>query len=356
MARIYLNRQKLKNNYDKLSSIVNEADIKWGVVSKLLCGTEKFIQEIINLGITEFHDSRLNNLKKVKKLLPASKTVYIKPPAKKSLKGIISYADVSFNTQLSTILLLNEEAKKQNKTHQIIIMIEMGDLREGVLGEKLIDFYGKVFELSNIEVIGIGTNFNCLYGVMPSHDKLIQLALYKQLIELKFQVDLPIISGGSSVLIPLILQKQVPKSINHLRIGEVLFFGKNLYTGTTINGFCDDVFTLEVELIEVLEKPKVPVGEFAPNPSGEMYSVNPKDIGKKSYRAIADIGLLDINPDYLIPENNEIECIGASSDMLVFDLKNNPNNLNAGDTISFKLNYMGALSILNSYYIEKLVV
>ena len=39
-----------------------------------------------------------------------------------------------------------EEAQKQNKTHKIIIMIEMGDLREGVLGEDLLHFYKEIFK------------------------------------------------------------------------------------------------------------------------------------------------------------------------------------------------------------------
>jgi predicted amino acid racemase len=356
MARIFLHKSRLKNNFDQIQKIVTPQNIEWGVVSKLLCGTEDYLKELIKLGVKEFHDSRLNNLKKVKKLLPSATTVYIKPPAKRSIKGIVEVADVSLNTQLSTIKLLNEEAKRQNKVHKIIIMIEMGDLREGVLGENIVTFYGKVFELSNINVIGIGTNFNCLYGVMPSEDKLVQLALYKQIIELKFNVKLPFISGGSTVLLPLIKQGLVPKGINHMRIGEALFFGKDLFTNTTLDGFYDNVFELETEVIEVLQKPKVPSGQLAENPSGEVFEINPEDIGKKSFRAIIDIGLLDINPDYLIPYDNNFELTGASSDMLVFDIGKNESNLNAGDTVKFKLTYMGALGVLNSFYVEKLLV
>ena len=132
------------------------------------------------------------------------------------------YADVSFNTEFETIRLISEEAVRQNKKHKIIIMIEMGDLREGVLGDNLIDFYSSIFKLPNIEIVGIGTNLNCLNGVMPSHDKLIQLSLYKQLIDATFKVKIPWVSGGSSVTIPLLLKKMLPTGINHFRIGQTL--------------------------------------------------------------------------------------------------------------------------------------
>src|SRR5690606_16118860 len=104
----------------------------------------------------------------------------------------------------------SQEAKRQDKIHKIIIMIEMGDLREGVLGEELMDFYQQIIHLSNIEIRGIGTNLNCLSGVMPTQDKLIQLSLYKQLIEAKFNIQIPWVSGGTSVAIPLILKNARP--------------------------------------------------------------------------------------------------------------------------------------------------
>ncbi len=355
MAFLKLKRESLQHNYQFISDILDKEGIEWGVVSKLLCGTKNYIQELIDLGVTEIHDSRVSNLKTVKLLAPEVQTVYIKPPAKKAIKSIIKYADVSFNTELSTIRLLSEEAGKQGKLHKIIIMIEMGDLREGVLGEQLLDFYGKIFQLPNITVVGIGTNLNCLNGVMPSQDKLIQLSLYKQLIEAKFSREIKWVSGGTSVVFPLLLMHQLPKGVNHFRIGELLYFGNNLFSNTPVEGMKDDVFTLHAQIIELIEKPKVPVGELQTNPSGEQFEINEEDYGKTSYRAILDFGLLDITTDYLIPMDEDITITGASSDMIVIDLGEKNRNLKVGDWIRFNLKYMGALGLLNSHYIEKIV-
>lgn len=355
MAYLKLKRKSLHHNYQFIAEKLDTAGIEWGVVSKLLCGTKNYIQELIDLGVREIHDSRVSNLKTVKQLDNGIQTVYIKPPAEKAIKNVIKYADVSFNTELSTIRLLSEEAHRQKKMHKIIIMIEMGDLREGVLGDQLLDFYGKIFELPNISVVGLGTNLNCLYGVMPSQDKLIQLSLYKQLVEATFNRKIPWVSGGTSVVFPLLLNSQLPKGINHFRIGEMLYFGNNLFTDEIVKGMQSDVFTLHAQIIELIEKPKVPIGEMQTNPSGEQYEIDEKDYGKMSYRAILDLGLLDISTDFLIPLDKGVKITGASSDMIVIDLGSTKRNYKVGDWVKFKLKYMGALSLLNSNYIDKIV-
>ncbi|EQC47104.1 alanine racemase [Bacteriovorax sp. Seq25_V] len=355
MAHIKLYRERLKKNYDELKKILEREKIEWGIVTKLLCGNEKFLEEVINLGNLELHDSRITNLKRIKKINNEIQTVYIKPPAKRYVKSIVEFADVSLNTELETILLLNEEARRQSKVHKIIIMIELGDLREGILGSELENFYSKIFELKNIEIVGLGSNFNCLNGVMPSQDKLIQLSLYKSLLEARFNKSIPFVSGGSTVVLPLIRKKTVPKSINHFRIGEALYFGKDLMSGNTFSNMRDDVFELNAQIIELMKKPMTPFGEFGENPSGDMYEPSEDEVVSESYRAIIDVGLLDVNPSFIFPHDEAIKIIGASSDMIVLDLGNNKKKYSVGDDLKFNLKYMGALSLINSKYIDKTV-
>lgn len=354
MACLTLYKDKLAHNYQYLTNLFHENQMSWGVVSKLLCGNKKYLELLIGLGVEEIHDSRISNLKTIKSINPRVQTVYIKPAAKRTISKVVKYADVSMNTEYFTMKLLSEEAARQDKIHKVIIMIETGDLREGIMGENLVQFYDKVFELPNLEIIGIGTNLNCLHGVMPSQDKLIQLCLYKQIIELKYNVKIPWISGGTSVTIPLIQNKQIPKGVNHFRIGETLFFGANLFEENTIEGMHDDVFVLATEIIEISEKPMVPIGTLAANPQGDIVEIDESLYGKTTFRAIIDIGLLDIDPKYLITNNDhDFEIVGASSDMLVLDLGENKKGYHVGDQLTFKLKYMGALALLNSNYIEK---
>lgn len=356
MAFIELHRERLRKNYEHLDAMFKNRGIEWAVVGKMLCGNKKFLKEVIDLGAKQICDSRVSNLRAVKSLKSDIETIYIKPPAKRSIPEIVDVADISMNTEYETIRLLADEAKKQKKTHKIIIMIEMGDLREGVLWDEFMEFYGKVFELPNIDVVGIGTNLNCLNGVMPNQDKLIQLSLYEQLIEAKFNKNIPYVSGGSSVTIPLIKKTILPAGISHFRVGETLYFGNDLVTDEVFPEMDGEVFRLYAEIIELSEKPIVPNGELGENLTGEVKEFDERDFGKTSCRAILDLGLLDADLDHIKPLDGTLEFSGASSDMIVVDLGENPKQYKVGDILPFKIDYMGALNAMNSNYIEKVVV
>jgi len=355
MAYLKLYRNELQHNFNYLDKLFKQNKIKWGITTKLFCGNRAYLNEVINLGVGEVHDSRVSNLKVIKEIDPDTLTIYIKPPPKDIVRDVVKYADISLNTELSTLHKLSDEAQRQDTTHKVIIMIELGDLREGVMRDDLINFYEKVFRLPGIEVVGLGTNLNCLHGVMPDGDKLIQLSLYKQIIELRFKKEIPLVSGGTTVTIPLLLRNQLPEGVNHFRVGEALFFGKNLFTDGVIEGMSDQVMELYSQIIELSEKPVVPTGDLGVNPQGKAVQIEEDDYGKTSYRAIIDIGVLDIQPNYLVPVDDNIKITDASSDMLVLDVGSNPNKYKVGDMIRFKLKYMGALGLMSSDYIEKRV-
>ncbi|HTO15190.1 MAG TPA: alanine racemase [Edaphocola sp.] len=353
MAFITLNTKKLKDNFNHLNTLFSKNNIEWSPVVKVLCGNKLFLEQINLLGVKQVCDSRVSNLKAIRAINPDIETVYIKPPPKRSIKSIVKYADVSFNTELATIKLLSQAAVEQNKLHKIVIMIELGELREGVLREEFIDFYEKVFKLANIQVVGIGTNLTCMYGVLPNHDKLIQLSLFTQLIEAKFNRKIPYISGGASVTIPLIDKGLLPKAVNHFRVGETLFLGTDVYNNRPFEKMHNDVFKLFAEIIELNEKPSFPSGELGYNLNGDKIELDKELQGTFTLRAILDLGLLDIDPSHIQPIDNTIKIIGESSDMIVIDLGENSKNKKVGDLIEFSLDYMGLLRIMSSNYVVK---
>lgn len=353
MAFITLNKRKLRDNYEKLDELFAAHHIRWAIVSKLLCGNRKYLEALNELGIKQICDSRVTNLKTVKSINPDMETVFIKPPAKRSLKSVVEFADISFNTELETIKLLSKAAVDAGKMHKIVIMIELGELREGVMREHLVEFYSDVFKLPGIEVIGIGTNLTCMYGVLPNHDKLIQLCIYKELIETKFNRKIPYVSGGASVTIPLIENGLLPAGVNHFRVGETLYLGTNVYHNTTFESMHNDVFKLYAEVIEISEKPSVPMGELGHNLTGDVMEFDQQSQSESTHRAIVDIGLLDIEAEHFKPVEEYMQVVGSSSDMTVIDLGTNEKNIKTGDLIEFKMDYMGILRIMHSKYIDK---
>ena len=353
MAYLTLNKKKLKDNYEELDLFFKKRNISWSVVAKMLCGNEKYLQEIIKMGVRQICDSRLSNLEMIKSIDPTIETIYIKPPAKANIDRIVEFADISFNTEFETIKLLSQAAGEQGKLHKIMVMIELGELREGVMRDQFVDFYSRIFKLPNIEVVGIGANLTCMYGVLPNEDKLIQLCLYKELVEAKFNRKIPYVSGGTSVTIPLIQKDILPAGINHFRIGETFYLGTDAYHNKPFESMHNDVFKLCAEVIELNEKPMVPNGEFGQNMTGEKPEFDQRNVGLSSYRAIIDVGLLDIEVNHLVPVDQSMDIAGASSDMIVMDLGTNPKRYKVGDIIEFRMDYMGLLRLMNSNYIEK---
>ncbi|MFQ5448081.1 MAG: alanine racemase, partial [Saprospiraceae bacterium] len=339
------------HNFDYLNKRFSNYDKDWGIVTKILCGNKEYLKEIVKLNPKEVHDSRLSNLELLKELAPDIQRVYIKPPPTKSIKRLVACADVSFNTHISTIEKINVEAKRQGIIHKVMVMIELGDLREGIMRENVLAFYEKTFELEHINVVGIGANLNCLNGILPSKDKLIQLSLYKELINTKFNSNIKWVSAGTSITLPILSKKQVPKGCNHFRIGETLYFGNNILSNTPFSKMRQDVFTFKAEVIELKEKPIVATGMQGTNLMGEQPEIEQEKLGQNSIRAILDVGVLDVKPEDITPLQKGVKIVGGSSDMIIVDVGDNINNIKLGDTLSFKPNYTGVLSLMNSRYI-----
>lgn len=361
MAELVVKTENIIHNIQKLDIFLKEHDIQWSLVSKVLSGDINFLRKILTDDIvSRLHsvgDSRISSLKTIKRLNPNLITIYIKPPAQNLVKNIVQYADISVNTSYRTIEALSDEAVQQKKNHKIIIFIELGELREGVVRENIVDFYKKVFELPNIEIVGIGSNLGCMYGVEPTYDKLLQLSLFKQLLEQMFNKKIPLISGGSSITLPLISKKLVPKSINHFRIGETAFFGTSPLENKRFYKLSTDTFRFNANIIEMEEKSNVPDGNISQASIGHTSDTVLEQPAFQTYRAILDFGILDVDVNDLTPKDKNIEFIGTTSDMTVYNVGKNINmhlkqKYMVGKKLSFNTNYMATARLMNSKFID----
>lgn len=356
MNRVTIDFQGLRHNIKIIKGWMDKHQASWTVVTKVLCGHTNTLTALQSLGIKSMGDSRLANLRAIEKITPDLETWYLRVADLSSVKDVVSLADVSLNSETEVISSLNDEAKKIDRVQRIIIMIELGDLREGILPGSLIKFYETVFDLSNIEVLGIGANLGCLAGAVPNIDQFTQLALYRELLELKFKRKLQLISAGSSAVLPLLLEGTLPKAINHFRIGEAIFLGTDLINGGTLPGLKDDAIILEAEIAEIKEKGLVPLAETISMTPFESDQVN-GDLspGQRGFRALVSVGQLDTEITGLTPVNSEYHIAGASSDVTVVNIGDDQSGLKVGDTIKFRLNYAALLRLMSGKYIEKVV-
>lgn len=334
-------------------------DVEWTLVTKVVGGykplLEKILQPDVILGTHSIGDSRVSSLKTIKQINHKLVTMYLKPPSSAYIKSVIKYADISLNTEYSTIKKLNEEAKAQHKTHKIIIMIELGELREGVVRDKFLDFYSKVFELSNIRVIGIGTNLGCMYGIEPTFDKLIQLSLYEQLIEIKFKRDLNLVSGGSSITLPLLAKGKIPKSVNHLRIGEAIFLGTSPLTNKKFSNLSTNAFEFDANIVELEKKEQLPDGIIGDGNVGHADLASKSVTNALEYKAVLDFGVVDVDIDNIKPKD-DAQFVGTTYDLTVYRLGINPKKYKTGKYFRFSPDYMAVARLMNSKFIEKKIV
>ncbi|MBN1300906.1 MAG: alanine racemase [Melioribacteraceae bacterium] len=359
MAVLKVNTNIIIGNIRKLSSYLNQNNITWSLVTKILNGNRAILERILqDNSIKSTHsvgDSRISNLKLIKQINPDIVTMYIKPPAVNLAKTIINYVDISLNTSYRTIKALNDEAGKAGKRHRVIVMIELGELREGILRENILSFYEEIFKLKNIVVEGIGTNLGCMYGVEPTYDKLIQLNLYKMLIEAKFNKSLNLVSAGSSITLPLINQQKIPVGVNHFRIGESAFMGVSPFDNKKFMNLSGNAFDFSAEVLEVEKKEYIPDGNIGDASIGSTANLQDVENNSTSYRAIVDFGELDVNAENIKPKDKNVKFFGTTSDMTVYDIGERSNKIKVGSQIHFNPNYMAVARLMNSKYVAKIV-
>jgi predicted amino acid racemase len=365
MAELLIHTDRIIGNIEKINAVMQKHGAEWTLISKVLSGHKESLYRILaHPAVNALHsigDSRLSSLEVIKSLRPDIRTMYIKPVPQNLVPSIVQLADISLISSLRTLHLMNEAAGRNGVHHSVIVMIELGELREGVVRENIVDFYRQAFAMENIEVMGIGTNLGCMYGIEPTYDKMIQLSLYRQLLEEMFDRKLPIISGGSSITLPLLGSRRLPPTTNHFRIGEAVFLGTSPLDNKRYRNLSTDIFEYEANILELEEKETVPDGIISDAAVGHVADAEgPRGDVDTHCRAIVDFGLLDVDSDDIAPKDSNVRFAGTTSDLTVFEIGDNKTGsgkarYHVGDTMKFIPTYMGAARLMNSKFIYKTV-
>ncbi|NIA28667.1 MAG: alanine/ornithine racemase family PLP-dependent enzyme, partial [Actinobacteria bacterium] len=287
------------------------------------------------------------NIKKMRDAGIQTQFLLLRTPLSQS-ESVVKYADISLNSEFSVIKELSKYAVKQDTTHKIILMVELGDLREGVMPSDLENTVKKVIKLKGIKLAGIGTNLACFGGIKPNDEKMGYLSSLAKDIEKKFGLALEFVSGGNSANYDWFMLTKDVGRINNLRLGESIFLGCETLERTPIPKLFTDAFTLFTEVIESKIKPSLPYGDVCRNAFGNTPKFH--DIGKIK-RALLGVGLQDVLVSGLTPIS-DIDILGASSDHLIVNAKHT--DIKVGDNIEFNLNYGALLSAMTSPYIIKI--
>ena len=345
-VEIYIN--KIIENIEKIKKIDKE-NRSITLVTKVLAGNYDIVNIVCNKAdIKCIADSQIINLKlyndiNVKKWL-------IKEPGISEIIEVVKYADISFNSELEIVKRLNEEAKKQNKIHGVILTYELGDIREGCNKEELYKLLEETLKFENIKVYGIASNLSCFGGVIPSNDNMTELSDLAIEIEKNFNIKLEYVTALNTSAIPILKEGNLPKNLNNIRMGEAAFCGYNTAFSEKIEEFNRDTFILKAEIVEIKEKASVPRGTCLVDFSGNKPYFKDKGIRK---RALINIGNEDINVNEIFPKDNQIEVVGGCSNYTILDITDCNNQYKIGDIIEFEMSYFSILKAMKSKYVEK---
>ncbi|MBU3090489.1 alanine/ornithine racemase family PLP-dependent enzyme [Clostridium sp. CF011] len=345
---VEVNLKKLTHNVKTILAMCNKKHIDVTSVTKVFCAQKPIVEAILRAGVTEVADSRILNLKKLKDL--NCKKMMLRIPMISKVYEVVKYSDCSLNSEIDTIRKLGAAAKDLNKMHNVILMVDLGDLREGVLIDDVASIVSKIVKLDNINLIGLGTNVTCYGGIIPDTENLGKLIKLKLDIEKNFSLRLPIISGGNSSSLYMVINDTMPEEINQLRIGEAIVLGRETSFGLAVPNCYEDAFILSGEVVEIKSKPTVPTGTIGMDAFGNKPHFEDKGIRK---RAIIAIGRQDIRVEGLIPLDTDISIFGASSDHLILDVTDSKKELTVGDIVDFKIDYGCLLAAMTSPYVEK---
>jgi len=346
--RLEINLEKIKHNARELQNLFSSKGISITAVTKGVLGSLDIVHALIESGITSIANPYIASIRKMKEAGVDIQSMLIRPPMMSEIEEVVKYADISLNSEICTIKLLSEYALKCRKNHKVILMVEMGDLREGILPCDIERTVEEIIDLQGIDLIGIGANMACLSGAKPTVKNMAELSCIAEQIQRKNGIELEIVSGGNSANYEWFISTDDVGLINNLRLGEAILLGCETLYRKKIPNLYTDVFTLVAEVIELKTKYSKPAGEICQDSFGNKLEFQDRGYMR---RAVLGIGKQDIDISRIKPRI-DTDIIGASSDHLVLDAKET--DLRVGSEVEFDVNYSTLLKLMPSPYVEKM--
>ncbi|MFS0783662.1 alanine/ornithine racemase family PLP-dependent enzyme [Bacillus sp. 1P06AnD] len=350
---LQIDLEKIKHNTRQLVNKAREYGVSVAGITKGCCGNEAFAKAQMEAGVDLLADSRIENLKKLNHL-PIPKML-LRSPKLSEVNEVVTFADYSLNSDLMVIRALDKAAAELKKKHGVILMVDVGDLREGIWhehSENMFAMIDSIVQMKGIVLEGLGTNVTCFGGIMPTEQNYGHFISLGEEIRGRYGIDLPIISGGNSSILQMLYEGRLPKGVTQLRVNQAIYLGMEIGQGNKVPGWTSRTVSLKAEIIEIQEKPSLPQGETARmNAFGDIPLFEDKGLRK---RAIVAIGRQDMDVSGLTPYDSGITIEGASSDHLILDLTEAVETYQTGDWVLFEVaTYSGILTAMASPYIHQ---
>jgi predicted amino acid racemase len=341
---------KIEHNTRTIVALCQAHGIAVTGVTKGTAGHPEVAKAMVRGGVTSIGESQLENIQRLKTAAIPAPCMLLRLPALSEVDEIIRTVDVSLNSELTVLAGLSQAAQRQQRVHDVIVMVDLGDLREGLWPDEVIPFIREALHFPGIRIVGLGTNLACFAGVVPSVDNMQRLVEVADEVECALDFRFEWLSGVNSSGLNLIASRQMPPRINHARIGEAILLGRETTHRQPWPGTMQDAFVLHAEILELKQKPSLPVGERSEDAFGHL--TNFANHGVR-LRALVNVGREEVTIEGITPHDQRLTILGASSSYLVMDMTAAAGDYHVGDELTFSLNYGALLTAMTSEYVQK---
>jgi predicted amino acid racemase len=346
--RLLINLRKLAMNGQKIAIHCLQTGIGLTAVVKAVAGDQRVVTSLIESGIRSIGDSRFENLRKFR-FGSGIERMLLRLPSLSQIHAVLDFSDTSLHAESVCLENLSLAARLRSQVHQVLLMVDLGERREGVMPDQIVELAKSCRNLAGIRVVGLGANFSCFAGVQPSPAKLNELIKWAKMLQNDFQLPITRISGGNSSSLPLLFQGLIPPEVNHLRIGEGILLGRETLSGSSLPGLANDAFLVEAEVVQASWKPDLPDGLMTHNALGSSaYLTKPnRDDG---FCVLVNLGRQDTPLQDLTPLDPDLRVLGGSSDYIVLaSSRHHP----VGRIVQFLPDYWSLLALMTSPYVMK---
>ena len=317
-------------------------------VTKVCAGSPEVGAAMLAGGAHALAESRLENVARLREAGTTAPIWLLRPVAPGLAAEAVRLTQVSLASEITLVEALSRAAAEAGVRHSIVAMVDLGDLREGMMPADLPAFLARADTLEHVDIVGIGVTLSCYGGITPTNENLGELVALTKAAEAQLGRKL-LISGGTSTTIDAFLVGQMPERIDNLRVGEAIVMGVSPLTRERILGLHTDALTLSAPVIECKVKPSKPRGIAAQDAFGNRHVFEDRGLRR---RAICAIGRQDVPPGDLTPLDSRIQVLGASSDHLILDVEDLPVPPKVGESIEFRPGYSATLALFTSEYVR----
>lgn len=295
-------------------------------------------------------DARLANLQRLRRAGLDCPLLLLRASCPREAGETVQWADLSIQSSEETLQALDREAGRKGCLHQVLLAVESGDLREGLMPERLLEVTRAFQGWRHLTLTGLTTNFACLSGVLPTPESIGNFVSLATRVAEEVGHSVTTISAGATVCLSLLEHGEMPEGVSQLRIGEAIICGTDTSGVRRVPGTRQDTALLLAEVVEVEEKPSLPWGPLG----RDAFGASPTFLDRgRRIRALLALGRVDSEPDELEPEEPGLEVIGASSDYLLVDVTERGRRTVVGEILSFRAGYHAILRACTSPYVEK---